>query len=185
MMKNPCLSFPVSIRILTTLLLALLVSTIFPTRGANAATQARWISAYCQTEMHLLVMNFTGEPNEVEGTLDSFECVSSTMPEITHASVTVHGSATGTPDHITITETDYVTWLDAEGDPVAYSTVPLTRIMTGTDPAEMTMIAFGVGDPGPVNQQVNVATGIATRCPIGNTMWVYTNQDAGGYQDYG
>jgi hypothetical protein len=188
-MINSYQSFPLSIRVLVLLLPVLGISAIFPTGGVYAATHPRLIIADCKTEMHLTVTNFTGEPNGVEGTLDSFECVSSTMPEITHASVTVHGSATGTPDNLSISEIDDVTWLNAKGDPVAHSTLPLTRTMNGgslPNREEMTMIAFGAGAPGPSgNRLVNVASGIAMHCYAGNNTWVYTNQDAGGYQDYG
>jgi hypothetical protein len=144
------------------------------------------IVAACETEIHLTVTNFTGAPNGVHGTINYPVCVSPTEPQITHATVVVSGSATGTPYNITISEHDHVTWLDKHNKTVATSIAPLTRKMIGLPvvPA-MVEVAVGVVVGGLfVHQKISVVAGLAMRSQSGKAVWVYTNESENDV-DYG
>lgn len=147
---------------------------------------ARLGNSTCIGELHLKVTHFTGEAESARGSITFTSCTVAGRPDITHAIAKITGSATGTPDDVTIHETNTMTWLNAAGNPVATRKLAIVRTLLGPDPDNMLTIARAaktdqfVGVPGAAaSASLNITAGRAQRHPAGGGAWWYTNQSAG------
>jgi hypothetical protein len=108
------------------------------------------VNALCTFKLDLMVTDFNGAGDGVHGTIDFVGCLSLSHPQIRTGRAVVTGTATGTPENVTVCEADDITWYDGQGHPVASSTAKLVRRF--------------IGPPG---QLVEVGVIIVTDNPLG------------------
>jgi hypothetical protein len=114
----------------TVLLLGAAAITLAPAGPSAHADTTTQIT--CQQQI-LYRVNFTS--GTAHGDSEYSNCVSATHPEIDHGSAIADGTATGTPDNVTITETLHMVWKDAAGGTLFTSTAHLTRRFIGPENA--------------------------------------------------